>query len=236
MPVIACPHCRTKLNGPDSVLGKEVICGQCQKRFIASAEAPFGSQYARPEPPQASRQAGLESMAPPAPPAQEPGPATQPQQPGEPPQQPPPAQWQQPGQPEPSAPQPPRPAGVPQPPPIPGDYGPPPLPEQPYGPYRMLPPASGAGAAMVLGIISIAGCWCCWGVVGLICGGLAIVFGGNAMRDIDAGRADPNDRGKAVAGKVCGIIGLIISILVLILSIFWFAAGRGHWRTGWSSF
>jgi hypothetical protein len=215
-------------------LGKEVICGQCQQRFIAAAEAPFGSQYARPEPPQASREAGFESVAPSAPtPAQEPGTATGPQQPGEPPpQQPQPAQWQQPGQPERAAP-PPRPAGAPQPPPRPGDYGPPPMPGQPYepyGPYGMLPRASGTTAALVLGIISIVGCWCCWGIVGLICGSLAIVFGGNAMRDIDAGRADPIDRGKAGTGRICGIIGLIISILILIASIIGFATNGSHWK------
>ncbi len=233
MPVIACPHCGTKLSGPDSVLGKEVICGQCQRRFIAAAEAPFGSRYAHPEPPQASRETGLGSMESLTPgPAQEPVPANQP--PVEPlDQEPQPAQWQEPRQPEPSAPQPPRPAGVPQPPPMPGGYGPPPMPAQPYEPFRpygILPPASGAGAALVLGIVSIVGSCCCWGIVGLICGSLAIVFGGNAMRDIDAGRANLIDRGKASAGRICGIIGLIISILVIIASIISFATNGLHWK------
>jgi hypothetical protein len=100
----------------------------------------------------------------------------------------------------------------------------------------MLPPASGATAALVLGIISIVGSCCCWGIVGLICGSLAIVFGNKAMKEIDSGWAAPSDRGKAGAGRICGIIGLIISILVLILSIFWFAADGGHWNRGNSPF
>ena len=111
MPIIACPNCGTKLNGPDSVLGKEVICGQCHQRFIAAAEAPFGSRYARPEPPQASRESGFESME-----SLTPGPAQEPRLAPQPPaetldQEPQPAQWQAPRQQEPSAPQPPRPTG-----------------------------------------------------------------------------------------------------------------------------
>ena len=69
---------------------------------------------------------------------------------------------------------------------------------------------------MVLGIISIiSGVFscCCLGPVSIICGILAINFGGKAMGEIDAGLADPADRGKASAGRVCGIIGLILGIL-----------------------
>jgi hypothetical protein len=236
MPIIACPHCGTKLNGPDSVLGKEVICGQCQKRFIAAAETPFGSQYARPAPPRASRETGFESMESLTPgPAQEPLPAPQPQ----------PSQPQ--FGPEASAPGavfggPSQPAGAPQaPPPVPPPaslYGPGPMPGQPYGPYPpygILPRASGAGAALTLGIISIVG-GCCCGPVGLVCAILAIIFGGNAIRDIDAGRADPIDRGKANTGRICGIIGLILSLLGIIFWIFSVLADGGHWNMGDSPF
>lgn len=252
MPIIACPHCGTKLNGPDSVLGKEVICGQCRQRFIAAAEAPFGSQYARPAPPRASRETGFESMESLTPgPAQEPGPAPQP--PGEPlRQEPQPAQWQAPRQQEPPAPQPPRPAGPtwaplpfsggpPQPsgspqapPPVPppaGQYDLGLMPGQPYGPCApggMLPRASGATAALALGIVAIIGgvfsCCCLW-PVGIICGILAIIFGSNATRAIDAGRADRIDRGKAVAGRVCGIIGMILGILGAIWFLVSIASG-----------
>ena len=40
MPVVACPQCGTKLDAPQSVLGKEVVCGQCSSRFIAAAFEP----------------------------------------------------------------------------------------------------------------------------------------------------------------------------------------------------
>jgi len=78
MPVVACPQCGTKLDAPESVLGKEVVCGQCSSRFIAaafapapsepaapSAEAPPQQQPAAPTPPPA---AGGPAMPPPIPP------------------------------------------------------------------------------------------------------------------------------------------------------------------------
>jgi hypothetical protein len=92
----------------------------------------------------------------------------------------------------------------------------------------MLPRASGATAALALGIVAIIGgvfsCCCLW-PVGIICGILAIIFGGNAIRDIDAGRADPIDRGKANTGRICGIIGLALSILGAIWFLVSIASG-----------
>lgn len=249
MPVIACPHCGTKLNGPDSVLGNEVVCGQCRQRFVAAAEQPFGSQHAQPAQAQEPQDAGLDSME-----SLTPGPAQTPQ-PEPPHQEPEPAQWQQPQTPEPPAPEPPRPprtpwaplpsAGGPSqppgappvppspvPPPPVGGYGPPPVPgaggQGPYMQAGPLPPASGAGAAMVLGIISLVFC-CCW-PVGLICSILAIVFSNKAIREIDGGLADPADRGKANAGRICGIIGLVLGILVAIGSLINLATGGAHYN------
>jgi hypothetical protein len=250
MPVIACPHCGTKLNGPDSVLGKEVVCGQCRQRFIAAEEQPFGSQHAKPAQPQEPQDSGLdstESLTQTPVPTSAPSPAPQPE-PQEPPSQPEPrephqpAQSQEPKPPEPSAspPRAPKPSWAPlpsaggpppppqSPPPLDGSrtpppppppvspYGPPPVGDGPYVQAGMLPPASGAGAAMVLGIISIVSgmfSCCCLGPVSIICGILAINFGGKAMREIDGGLADPADRGKANAGRICGIIGLVLGIL-----------------------
>ena len=92
----------------------------------------------------------------------------------------------------------------------------------------MLPPASGAGAAMVLGIVSIItgvfSC-CCLGPVSIICGILAINFGGKAIREIDGGLADPADRGKANTGRICGIIGLVLGILGTIVIVINIASG-----------
>jgi hypothetical protein len=92
----------------------------------------------------------------------------------------------------------------------------------------MLPRASGATAALALGIVAIIGgvfsCCCLW-PVGIICGILAIIFGSNATRAIDDGRADPIDRGKAVAGRVCGIIGMILGILGAVWFLVSIASG-----------
>ncbi len=81
---------------------------------------------------------------------------------------------------------------------------------------------------MVLGIISIVSgvfSCCCLGPVSIICAILAINFGGKAMREIDAGLADPADRGKANAGRICGIIGLVLGILGTIWIVISIASG-----------
>lgn len=69
-------------------------------------------------------------------------------------------------------------------------------------------PTSGlAIASMVLGILSLV--VSCFGVVGIICGILAVIFGGCALLTKKGGK------GMAIAGLVCGIIALIPSIIVI---------------------
>lgn len=69
-------------------------------------------------------------------------------------------------------------------------------------------PTSGlAIASMVLGILSPV--VSCFGVVGIICGILAVIFGGCALLTKKGGK------GMAIAGLVCGIIALIPSIIVI---------------------
>jgi ABC-type transport system involved in multi-copper enzyme maturation permease subunit len=41
-------------------------------------------------------------------------------------------------------------------------------------------------------------------------------MGNNALRDIDAGLGNPNDRGLVVAGRILGIIGTVLMILGII--------------------
>ncbi|MBS6407446.1 DUF4190 domain-containing protein [Ruminococcus bicirculans (ex Wegman et al. 2014)] len=60
---------------------------------------------------------------------------------------------------------------------------------------------------MVLGILSLV--VSCFGVVGIICGILAVIFGGCALLTKKGGK------GMAIAGLVCGIIALIPSIIVI---------------------
>jgi len=58
--------------------------------------------------------------------------------------------------------------------------------------------SSNATLILVLGILSLV---CC----GLL-GPVAWIMGNNAMRDIDAGIGNPNDRGLVVAGRILGVI------------------------------
>lgn len=71
------------------------------------------------------------------------------------------------------------------------------------------PEASQATLILVLGILSIV---CCQPL-----GIAALIMGNNELRAIDEGRRPPENRGTANAGKICGIIGLALLALFLIL-------------------
>jgi hypothetical protein len=84
-------------------------------------------------------------------------------------------------------------------------------------PQQSLRPHRG-GLILALGILGIV---CCF-----ICGIIAWVMGNNDMREMDAGRMDPSGRGLTQAGKICGmvsvilqIIGLVMGFLMMLLSI-----------------
>ncbi|WP_328942293.1 DUF4190 domain-containing protein [Streptomyces sp. NBC_00250] len=88
-------------------------------------------------------------------------------------------------------------------------------------------PSNGMGtAAMVLGIISVAG-FCLWGL-GTILGILALIFGIIGLKK--AGRGEATNRGMAVAGIVLGAIGLLISAVFLGFLIW--AATQGSSTSG----
>ena len=70
-------------------------------------------------------------------------------------------------------------------------------------------------AALVLGILSIPAAFF---FVGLVFGLLAIIFGIIGLRRVKARRAD--NKGMAIAGLVTGIVGLILSIIVVIGTVF----------------
>lgn len=77
-----------------------------------------------------------------------------------------------------------------------------------------------AVASLVLGIVSIVGCFG-YGIVSIICGPLAIYFGGKARKAIQAGYADPNSDGMATAGRVCGIIGTCLGSIGILILLFY---------------
>jgi hypothetical protein len=81
-------------------------------------------------------------------------------------------------------------------------------------------PLPNSTAVLVLGIISIVGCFC-YGIVGVACGIIALVLGNKALalykQDPSAYTAGSYSNTKA--GRICAIIGLSISALYLILVI-----------------
>lgn len=94
--------------------------------------------------------------------------------------------------------------------------------ETPPSPAVTLPyaPAKGtsgmAVASLVLGIVSVS-------ILSLICGILAVVFAGRARAEIAAGRASPGSLGMAKAGRICGWVGIGLSIGFWVLLMLFFA-------------
>lgn len=80
-----------------------------------------------------------------------------------------------------------------------------------------------ATASLVLGIISIVTCWL-YGIPGIICGIIAIIL---HKKDKQIYQEDPVSYQQSFknskAGFVCGIIGLILSGLYILLLILAFA-------------
>jgi hypothetical protein len=65
-------------------------------------------------------------------------------------------------------------------------------------------------AILVLGILSLViSC----GGIGWILGIIAWVMGNSDLREMDAGRMDPSGRGIAQAGKVCGMVSVIMALV-----------------------
>ncbi|MER7485781.1 DUF4190 domain-containing protein [Streptomyces sp. NPDC126497] len=69
-------------------------------------------------------------------------------------------------------------------------------------------------AAMVLGILACC-LFCLYGVVSVVLGVLAIVFGIKGRRKAEQGLAD--NHGQAQAGLITGIVGLVLGIAVIVL-------------------
>lgn len=64
---------------------------------------------------------------------------------------------------------------------------------------------------LVLGILSIV---CCF-----ICGIIAWVLANGDLKEMAAGRMDPSGRGLTQTGKICGIVGIALQIVVLALQL-----------------
>lgn len=81
------------------------------------------------------------------------------------------------------------------------------------------------GPILALGIGSIVcgifGTFCCalLPLAGIGCGIAAIVWGKSDLRAIDAGLMDPSGRSPVSSGRICGIVGVVISSLGLVFMI-----------------
>jgi hypothetical protein len=84
-------------------------------------------------------------------------------------------------------------------------------------------PLPNATGVLVLGIISIALCWC-YGFVSLACGIIALVLGNKGMA---AYKANPSaytlaSYNNLKGGRICAIVGLSLGALTLIFWIVYF--------------
>lgn len=105
----------------------------------------------------------------------------------------------------------------------------PPFPPPPPGnPFMQNPMGGGMGqvnlpnatAVLVLGIISIATCWC-YAIPGLACGIIALILGGKAMKMYNENPQMYTQKSynNTKAGRICAIIGTILSGLYLVYVI-----------------
>lgn len=79
-------------------------------------------------------------------------------------------------------------------------------------------------ASMVLGICAlVVGCMS-YGLLGLPCGILAVIFAKHARVAVQAGSAPVTSLGMATAGRVCGWIGIVVSSLILLLFVLYIFA------------
>lgn len=81
-------------------------------------------------------------------------------------------------------------------------------------------PIPNSTAVLVLGIISIALCWC-YGIVALTCGIIAIVLAnkGMAVYKANPGAYTLSSFNNLKGGKICAIIGLCLGALYLIFVV-----------------
>ena len=74
--------------------------------------------------------------------------------------------------------------------------------QQPLNPHR-------GGAILALGILGLVVCF--------ICGIVAWIMGNKDLWEMDAGRMDPSGRGLTQAGRICGMVSVILPIVVICL-------------------
>ncbi|MDL2322419.1 DUF4190 domain-containing protein [Bacteroidales bacterium OttesenSCG-928-A17] len=82
-----------------------------------------------------------------------------------------------------------------------------------------------ATVVLVLGIVSIVGC-CCYGILGIVCGIIALVLAGSSEKLY---RENPElytigSYKNLGAGKICAIIGLVLSVFYIAWCVWLFTS------------
>jgi hypothetical protein len=93
------------------------------------------------------------------------------------------------------------------------------VPVGPQGPTQMQLRPHRGGIILALGILGIV---CCF-ILGII----AWVMGNNDLKEMAAGRMDPSGEGLTQAGKICGMVSVILQILGLLIWMLFMAIGIG---------
>jgi SNF family Na+-dependent transporter len=83
-----------------------------------------------------------------------------------------------------------------------------------------------ATTSLVLGILSLVTC-ICYGVIGLPLGIIAFILGNKATKEFNENPENYDSVGNASAGKIMGIIGIILNT-IYILIIIWIL-----YKIGW---
>ena len=85
-----------------------------------------------------------------------------------------------------------------------------------YSTQQTLRPHRGT-VILVLGILGIV---CCF-----ICGIIAWVMGSNDLKEMSAGRMDSSGQGLTQAGKICGMVSVILQIVGFIIWLLFMSLG-----------
>jgi hypothetical protein len=85
----------------------------------------------------------------------------------------------------------------------------------------MVPPdlAKKAGNMQLMGILSIVIGLCCCPLIGIVLGGIVLAQAGGVASSLAQYGSPPDLMGKVNTGKICAIVGLVISILNMIAGV-----------------
>lgn len=86
----------------------------------------------------------------------------------------------------------------------------------PVYPGAHMKPHRGA-MVLTLGIVSIVFSSACGFILGIV----AWVIANGDLREMDAGRMDPEGRGMTQAGKICGIISVGLAAFGVLIGLLW---------------